>query len=133
MLTEIEFCCVVRCTTLPFSKFLTANQHYGHRVLEMGTIVKIGKYLVSTDRGRAEREWPFDGWRSKSPRQVTERSPQMLRVPRSLTCPASAMPAIMPKLLLHGRCRLFGANELSGVSRWLVIAPPACEKPVPKA
>ena len=39
---------------------------------------------------------PSDGCRSKSPLQVTERSPRMLSVPSALTWPAFGMPTIMP-------------------------------------
>ena len=39
---------------------------------------------------------PSDGCLSKSPQQVTERSPRMLSVPIALTWPAFGMPTIMP-------------------------------------
>ena len=46
--------------------------------------------------GRAGGSGPADGCRSKSPRQVTERSPRMLRVASAFTCPACGMPTIIP-------------------------------------
>ena len=39
---------------------------------------------------------PADGCWSKSPRQVTERSPLMLRVASAFTCPAFGLPTIIP-------------------------------------
>src|SRR5262245_59156549 len=39
---------------------------------------------------------PRDGWRSKSPLQVTERSPLMLSVASALTWVAFGMPTIIP-------------------------------------
>ena len=39
---------------------------------------------------------PVDGWASKAPLQVTERSPRMLSVSSAFSCPALGMPTRMP-------------------------------------
>src|SRR3978361_1121049 len=51
---------------------------------------------ISQTGGAPGGSGPCSGWRSKSPRQVTDRSPRMLMVPRALTWPALGMPTIMP-------------------------------------
>ena len=48
---------------------------------------------------------PADGARSKSPLQVTERSPRMFSVSSALSWPASGMPTRNPYLQLHARVR----------------------------
>jgi hypothetical protein len=46
MIAKIDPCRVARWPTLALSKLRTANQHYGHRLLERGIIAKKGKNMV---------------------------------------------------------------------------------------
>jgi hypothetical protein len=46
MIAKIDPRRVARWPTLAFSKFRTANQHHGHRLLEMGIIAKKSKDKV---------------------------------------------------------------------------------------
>ena len=51
---------------------------------------------TSQTGGASGGSGPSDGCRSKSPRHVTDRSPRMFSVASAFSCPAFAMPAIMP-------------------------------------
>ena len=55
-----------------------------------------GNLRNSSHTGCAGGSGPSDTCRSKSPLQVTERSPRMLRVASAFTCPACGMPTIIP-------------------------------------
>ncbi len=56
-----------------------------------------GKWRKSSHTGGAPGgSGPSEGCRSKSPRQVTERSPRMFSVASAFTWPAFGMPTIMP-------------------------------------
>ena len=74
---------------------------------------------------RAGGSGPVGGMPSKSPLQVTDRSPRMLIMPSARTWPAFGMPDRHAVLLLHGRIGRgrFHASELdrrrlSRIARW---------------
>ena len=53
---------------------------------------------------------PAEGCRSKSPLQVTERSPRMLIIPSARACPAFGMPTVMPNC-----CCTVGSEEVGSI------------------